>query len=221
MAYGATQELFKICASAADYTMPPVAEGEEKLTTADGQELGIGSSFWYHELGLLCTFNTWAQVTMAHMYLLTARIRMFPADHARYWHQNLLDHFFYACEDKMATNHGMVARSVRNRYLKDLFVQWRGVLAAYDEGLIKGDAVMGAAVWRNIFGGKEDVDAVKVAQVVAWLRRGMQDMGNLRNDEIAGGAVVFPQLESVVAAVEAQSKGINEPFAVEPMAAKV
>ncbi|KAK5141201.1 Serine carboxypeptidase 3, partial [Cryomyces antarcticus] len=67
----------------------------------------------------------------------------------------------------MATYHGMVARGTRNKYLKDLFIQWRGVLAAYDEGLIRGDAVMAAAVWRNVFKGDENVDAEKLALIVA------------------------------------------------------
>lgn len=221
VAYGATQELFKTCAAAADYSMPHVADGAEKLMTPSGEELGLGEGFWYQDLGLLVTFNTWAQVTMLHMYLLTVRLRMFPADHARYWHQNLLDHFFYACEDRMAVNHGMSARSVRNKYLKDLFVQWRGSLAAYDEGLIKGDAVMAAAVWRNVFSGKEDVDVVQVAKVVAWMRRSLKELDNMRDEEVAGGKISFPEPERVVAFVNSESKGIKEPFVDDAVPHKV
>ena len=54
--------------------------------------------------------------------------------------------------------HDMGSSSIRQRYLKDLFVQWRGVILAYDEGLVKGDAVLAAAVWRNLFKAREDVD---------------------------------------------------------------
>lgn len=38
-------------------------------------------------------------------------------------------------------------------YMKDMLEQYHGSCAAYDEGLISGDAVLAAAVWRNIFGG--------------------------------------------------------------------
>jgi cytochrome b pre-mRNA-processing protein 3 len=37
--------------------------------------------------------------------------------------------------------------------MKDVLEQYHGSISAYDEGLIKGDAVLAAAIWRNIFGG--------------------------------------------------------------------
>jgi cytochrome b pre-mRNA-processing protein 3 len=70
------------------------------------------------ELGLAPTFNTWAQITFLHMYLLTTRIRVFPADHAPAWHQHLLDHFFYEAENRMTVIHNVHARAVRNKYPK-------------------------------------------------------------------------------------------------------
>lgn len=38
-------------------------------------------------------------------------------------------------------------------YMKDMLEQYHGSCAAYDEGLISGDPVLAAAVWRNVFGG--------------------------------------------------------------------
>lgn len=37
-------------------------------------------------------------------------------------------------------------------YMKDLLEQYHGACAAYDEGLVRGDPVLAAAVWRNVFG---------------------------------------------------------------------
>ena len=71
----------------------------------------------------------------------------------------------------MTVLHNMSARGIRNRYLKDLFIQWRGTLAAYDEAAVKGDAWLAAAVWRNLFKADEDVDWEKVALVVSYMRR--------------------------------------------------
>lgn len=166
--------------------------------------MGRGCSSWWRrsasganeddlitDLGLLPTFNTWAQITFLHMYLLTVRLRHFPASHAPIWHQNLLDHFFYAAEDRMVTLHNIAVRSLRNRYLKDLYTQWRGTLVAYDEGLIKGDAVLGAAVWRNLWGGREDVDMEKVAMVVSWMRRSLRELERARDQDIAGAEIRF------------------------------
>jgi cytochrome b pre-mRNA-processing protein 3 len=127
------------------------------------------------------------------MYILTVRLRLFPASHAPAWHQHLLDHFFFAAEARMETLHGLSSQSIRTRYLKDLFIQWRGVLAAYDEGLVRGDAVLAAAVWRNIFKAQEEVDAVKVAMV-----------GALGDEVVAGGRVEFgnPEEERSVVLME-------------------
>jgi cytochrome b pre-mRNA-processing protein 3 len=121
------------------------------------------------------------------MYLLTVRIRLFPANHASAWHQHLLDHFFHNAEDRMALYHGMSARGVRNKYLKDLWIQWRGVLAAYDEGLVKGDAVMAAAVWRNVFKADPAVDIKAVAEIVSWMRREVRRLGEARDEEVSAG----------------------------------
>jgi len=221
VAYGSTQRLFKECSKHADYTIPTVLDSEGKEPApknAAGEDLGVPATKeaqeWYAVLGMEATFNLWAQVTMLHMYVLTTRFRMFPAAHAPSWHQHLLDHFFYAAEDKMATLHGMVARGVRNRYLKDLFVQWRGVLAAYDEGLIRGDAMMAAAVWRNIFKASEEVDAEKVAEIVAYLRREVSNMEKIEDDRIAAAAVQFGESPAVERElVVAESKSMRETFA--------
>lgn len=90
----------------------------------------------------------------------------------------------------MATLHNISSRSIRNKYLKDLFIQWRGVLAAYDEGLVKGDAVLGAAVWRNIWKASgtiqdgRDLDWAKVATVVAYMRRVLSELAKTQEADL-------------------------------------
>jgi cytochrome b pre-mRNA-processing protein 3 len=37
-------------------------------------------------------------------------------------------------------------------YMRDMFHQYRGAVAALDEGIMGSDAVLAAAVWRNLFG---------------------------------------------------------------------
>lgn len=146
------------------------------------------------------------------MYILTARLRMFPAEHAQHWHQNLLDHFSYAAEDRMAVLHNISARSVRNKYLKDLFIQWRGCLLSYDEGVIRGDDVLATAVWRNVFGADENVDAVAVAEVVSWMRKGLRDLDRMQDSEIAGGDIKFPDPAKQKSSVAQESKSLKTPF---------
>ncbi|KAI5249418.1 hypothetical protein E4T43_00664 [Aureobasidium subglaciale] len=211
VAYGATEDLFRACARAGEYSMPTVAEGEEPLRSAKGEDLGVGSGWWYEELGLPPTFSTWGQITFLHMYLVTVRLRMFPQEHAHHWHQNLLDHYFYAAEDRMAALHNISARSTRNKYLKDLFVQWRGVLAAYDEGLAKGDAVLASAVWRNVFGGDENADAAAVASVVSYMRKNLRDLDRIHDSEVASGEITFSDPTKETSMVERESKAMKQP----------
>ncbi|KKA19342.1 Ubiquinol-cytochrome C chaperone [Rasamsonia emersonii CBS 393.64] len=187
VSYGLTQKLFEACSAQADYRIPQAAQkGAEIPKTASGEDLGVGEGWWYNNLGLLPTFSTWSQVTFLHMYLLTVRLRALPsAESVRTHSRHLFDHFSHNAEHRMAVLHGLSSRSIRNKYLKDLFIQWRGVLAAYDEGLAKGDAVLGAAVWRNIWkasptgpDGKE-IDWAKVACVVAYMRRVLVELSRL------------------------------------------
>jgi cytochrome b pre-mRNA-processing protein 3 len=167
-----------------------------------GDHLGEGSGWWLTAkpkggLGLPVTFNSWAQVLFLHMWLLTARLRCFPEQYVKDWHQNLLDHFFYAAEDRMATWHGMSARGVRNKNLKDLWTQWRGVQLAYDEGLIRGDAVMATAVWRNLFKADEKVDIQDLGLVTAYVYRELQTLSNLDDMAVTQGKITFGNPKTV------------------------
>jgi len=211
VAYGACEKLVKECARQADYTIPQAHEKNVDVPkTKDGEDLGVGTGWWFESwsstapslasissltsraaLKLTPTFNTWAQITFLHMYLLTVRLRQFPPAHAPTWHQHLLDHFFYIAEDKMVTTHNMAARSARNKYLKDLFVQWRGLMAGYDEGLVRGDSVLATAVWRNVFKGDPEVDFRGVGEVVSYVRGVLKGLEGLSDEGVGTGSVVF------------------------------
>lgn len=122
------------------------------------------------------TFSTWSQITMLHLYIVYARLRNQPADAAQSWQKQLTDHFFFDAEERMDVMHGISSRGLRHRYLKDLFIQWRGVIAAYDEGVTKGDAVLAAAVWRNVYKAREDVDVRKLAAITSWMRACLKNL---------------------------------------------
>ncbi|KAL8951087.1 MAG: hypothetical protein Q9222_002927 [Ikaeria aurantiellina] len=157
-------------------------------------------------LGLAPTFTTWSQITFLHMYILTVRLRAFPASHAPSWHQHLMDHFFYSAEERMVREHNIQARSIRNKYLKDLFVQWRGLMAGYDEGLVKGDAVLATAVWRNIFKGAEDVDLKGLGEVVSYMRGVLKGLDKMEDEEVADGEIQFGDPQTQRKVVEVRSK---------------
>ncbi|KAF4617030.1 hypothetical protein G7Y89_g15119 [Cudoniella acicularis] len=212
-AYGVTEVLYKECARQADYTIPQATDNDAELPkTEDGEDLGVGEGWWHTELGLKPTFSTWSQVTMLHMYLLSARFRCFPKEVERTWQQHLTDHFFYDAENKMAVNHGMHARGTRNKYLKDMFIQWRGLLAAYDEGLARNDAVLAGAVWRNVFKGNEEVDIKKLAQIVSYMRRTLAGMDSVDDQKFMTGQMIFGGPKDEAPLVALKSKMMDLPF---------
>ncbi|KAF2875306.1 ubiquinol-cytochrome C chaperone-domain-containing protein [Massariosphaeria phaeospora] len=211
VAYGATERLMKECARPGDYKIPQSMDTKAEIPTDEhGVQIGEGTGWWYETLGLTPTFVNWAQITFIHMYMLQVRIRMFPATHAPLWIQHLTNQAFYAAEDRLVVWHQVNASSLRQKYLKDVFSQWRAVLLSYDEGLIKGDAVLAAAVWRNLFGAREDVDFQKLAQVVGYMRREIRRLDLATDDEVADGGWAFngdPGLEE--GTVEAMSKMVQ------------
>ncbi|KAK5118399.1 hypothetical protein LTR62_002913 [Meristemomyces frigidus] len=224
IAYGSTETLFLACSAQANYTIPSVlaTPSTHAPKNAGGEDVGVGEGWWMTPktsgaLGLEATFNTWAQVVMLHMYLLTVRLRQFPAEHAAIWHQNLLDHFFYAAEDRMAVWHGMSARGVRNKYLKDLWLQWRGLLLSYDEGLIGGDAVMATAVWRNLYRGGLETDVRDLGTVVAYMRRELARLGEMGDGEVSSGEVKFGEPGSVGKMLERESGWVRRAFEKEDL----
>lgn len=113
---------------------------------------------------------------MLHLYLLNARVRCFEREEYRNWTQQLVDHFFFECEKKMHIDHHITSSALRQRYLKDIFVQWRGLILAYDEGLIKGDAILASAVWRNLFKGDPEVDPRSLVAIVGWMRASLASL---------------------------------------------
>jgi len=228
--YGLTQTLFNTCSAQAAYTIPEdqrmgILTGKGPPKTAGGEDIGIpesanitSSSFWFDDLGMNPTFSTWSQIAYLHMYLLTVRLRALESQASfQNYQRYLLEHFSQAAEDKMNILHGMSARGIRNRYLKDLYLQWRGLLVAYDEGLVKGDAVLAGAVWRNMFKGDEEVDWVKVAVVVGYMRKVASMLANVEVKEITaaidGKDGIFEEArKDLFRSTDKTSNGIEERF---------
>lgn len=234
VAFGVTSNLFRQCNAQAAYFFPQreSKSNADVPTLPSGEELGItdtDESWWHDELGLQPTFSTWSQVCMLHMYIIIVRLRALPSrESSQIYHQHLLDHFTYEAEDKMTVLHNMTSSSVRNKYLKDVYLQWRGILASYDEGLVKGDAVLAAAIWRNLWKADENVDWRNVAKVVAYMRRLIRVLGEDDDGQVlaqlsgvtpgGGGSEqggLFRKIQKEESLVARRSKGVDEGFGSE------
>lgn len=182
----ATEQIYRQCARGAEYGITEADRRDGKVKkTEEGEEIGVGAGLWNKDFNLSGTFSTWSQVTMLHLYLVYARVRNLDKDAAAKWQAQLTDHFFFDAEARMDITHQITQRGLRQKYLKDLFIQWRGIIVAYDEGVIKGDAVLAAAVWRNLFKAREDVDVRSVAAIVSWMRLCLKRLDEIPDDMLA------------------------------------
>jgi cytochrome b pre-mRNA-processing protein 3 len=177
VAYDVTRELYTECASQAAY--------------ADGAEFSDSAKFWYGTCARPPTFQSWSQVTILHMWILAARMRALDKGRVQIWQQHFIDHFFYDSEDKMVKRYDIKRAGERGGYMKDLFHQYRGMTAAFDQGLVKGDAVLATAIWRNIFNATEDVDIEVLAMVTSYVRRALSKLGAVDDDVVLSGRVKF------------------------------
>ncbi|OLN93912.1 Protein CBP3, mitochondrial [Colletotrichum chlorophyti] len=216
------ESLYKVCSAPALYNISEKDRANDAVRmTTEGEEVGDPVGPWLQFLDLQPSFSSWSQTTMLHMYLVVARLRCLDRESSRNLQHQFIDQFFFDCERMMHLNHGMTSSALRQRYLKDIFVQWRGLIAAYDEGIVKDDRVLAAAVWRNLFKSREDADIRQIAAVVAWMRATLQDLeANPVEDLLVAPknvreelAVVVPR-EAVgeeVAAVEETAKSAPGP----------
>ncbi|KAK2026796.1 ubiquinol-cytochrome C chaperone [Colletotrichum somersetense] len=210
------EALYKICSSPALYQIPEQERTYEMVRmTADGEEIGYPIGPWLQHLDLQPSFSSWSQATMLHMYTVIARMRCLDRDTSRNLQHQFIDQFFFDCERMMHLNHGMTSSALRQRYLKEIFVQWRGLIAAYDEGVVKDDRVLAAAIWRNLFKSREDADMRQVAAVVAWLRATLQDLEAAPvEDLLAAPAKVFKRdVREMFKLVDAVAPQVQEDLA--------
>jgi cytochrome b pre-mRNA-processing protein 3 len=149
------------------------------------------------------------------MWILKVRIRHLPRRMANHWNELLTNHFFWTAEKTMDFEHKIDATQ-RKKYLDNYFQVWTGAILALDEGLVKGDAVLAAALWRLLFDSAADVDPARLALATAYVRRELARVAALDDAALARGYVGFgePLADDVLAK---QSPWMRMSFEEEPV----
>jgi cytochrome b pre-mRNA-processing protein 3 len=109
---------------------------------------------------------------------------------SEHWNVLLTNHFFWEAEKMMDFQHKLDAVT-RKKNLDQYFQIWTATILAYDEGLLRGDAVLGTAIWRLLFNADENADPVKIAMLVGYMRRELSRVGQLDDNILARGYVGF------------------------------
>lgn len=64
-------------------------------------------------------------------------------------------------------------------------------MTGYDEGLVRGDAVLATAVWRNVFKSDEGVDCRGLGEVVSYMRGVLQGLDEMEEAGVVSGDIMF------------------------------
>ncbi|KAK9237557.1 protein required for assembly of ubiquinol cytochrome-c reductase [Lipomyces kononenkoae] len=157
----------------------------------DAKEFGPSAKFYYEYMGLTPSLSQSFQIAALHIWMLLVRMRALPEKYANAYEQALVDGMFLDLEKRMVSEYKINSNRLINNTLKEFNLQLRGSVLAYDEGLMSDDAVLGAAIWRNIFGGRKDVNMAKIAIMVRYVRTHIFVLDKMSDFDFGVGRFVF------------------------------
>lgn len=176
----------------------------------EGEELSETGKFFYEDLKLPRTFSQWFQITILHEWILFVRMRAMPFKYGRNYQQKLVDRTFGDIEVRLFDEMNVTTGRIVDQYLKDFNTQLRGAVFAYDEGFYTDDATLAASLWRNLFGGRKNIDMVHLEAMVRYVRSQLYVLSRMSDRDFAVGSFKFvppdETVERLTAEQEAQLK---------------
>ncbi|KAK9447898.1 surface antigen-domain-containing protein [Limtongia smithiae] len=175
--------------------------GQQGLHAPGTEEYSATARFYYQDMELTPSLSQWFQITTLHIWMLLARMRALPQKYAVIYEQALVDGLFLELERRLAQDYKVKSGRIIDNTMKELNLQLRGSILAYDEALTidtaKGDAVLATAIWRNVFGGRKNIDVAHLATMVRHVRTHLYVLNKLSDFDFAVGRFAFlpPWLE--------------------------
>lgn len=164
----------------------------------ENEPLSESAKFFYEELKLPRTFSEWFQITILHEWMLFVRMRAMPFKYGRNYQQKLVDKTFSDIELRLFDEMNIHSGRIVDQYSKDFNTQLKGAIFAYDVGFYTDDATLATAVWRNLFGGRKNIDYTHLDAVVKYIRSQLYVMSRMSDREFALGKFNFvPATETV------------------------
>lgn len=119
-------------------------------------------------------------------------VRIRADTNAKHYNQALVDVFFQDAEKKIRQT-GVKSSRIVNDTLKDMVGSFKGTVMALDEGFAGSDAVLAAAVWRNLATRDEDVGGVE--RVTAYVRAQLRRLDMVEIEKLVAGEFVFDPID--------------------------
>ncbi|KAL6939401.1 Protein cbp3, mitochondrial [Hanseniaspora osmophila] len=170
---------------------------KQGLQYAD-EELSASAEFFYKDLKLPRTFSQWFQITILHEWILFTRMRAMPFKYGRNYQQKLVDRTFSDIERRLQEEMNVNSTRITDQYLKDFNSQLRGAVFAYDEAFATDDLTLAEALWRNLFGGRKNIDLVHLEAMVRYVRSQCYVLSKMSDRDFAFGNFKFVPADEVV-----------------------
>ncbi|SCU93204.1 LADA_0G01860g1_1 [Lachancea dasiensis] len=174
----------------------------------ENEPLSATAKFFYEDLKLPRTFSQWFQITILHEWILFVRMRAMPFKYGRNYQQKLVDRTFTDIELRLFDEMNVNSSRIADQYLKDFNSQLRGAVFAYDEGFCTDDSTLAAAIWRNLFGGRKNVDMIHLEAMVRYVRAQLYVLSKMSDREFAMGGFKFVSPDETVHRLTPQEEAV-------------
>ncbi|KAJ9048768.1 Serine carboxypeptidase 3 [Entomophthora muscae] len=152
--------------------------------------------FFFKECGLPDNFQTWFSLGQLHIWIAMVRIR--AETDGRKVNQNLVNRFFNGVEFHIR-DCGVNSERIVAKTAKSLIEAFRGGNLAYDEGICKSDAVLAAALWRNLFTTADgSIKGKQITYMVRYVRQQLKHVDGISSNYVFNGLITFTKPEAKI-----------------------
>ncbi|KAJ2391068.1 Ubiquinol cytochrome-c reductase assembly protein Cbp3 [Coemansia sp. RSA 2559] len=149
------------------------------------------TEFWIGECQLPDTFQTWFSIMSLYTWMMMVRIRADP--NAKHYNQGLIDCFFGDAEHRIRKS-GVTSGRIVNDTLKDLVSSFKGTVMSLDQGFATSDAVLAAAIWRNVL--PADGMVLQIDQITGFVRSQLAALDKCSVDDLIAKKFAFQSVRS-------------------------
>ncbi|XP_013413465.1 ubiquinol-cytochrome-c reductase complex assembly factor 1-like [Lingula anatina] len=152
------------------------------------------------EFDLEDSFETWATLTMLHMWLLAVRINR-PGEDLNYnvktYKENFGELFMEDVENRLkALGREIITLAERDEAKEHFWGLFQHMLLGMDEGMLSDDKCLAGAIWRHVFHVKPK-EPEHLASMVEYVRKQIYHLDNTSSEQILGkGCVTFARLKN-------------------------
>ncbi|PVU93495.1 hypothetical protein BB561_003259 [Smittium simulii] len=144
--------------------------------------------FWHKKANMPETFQSWFSVSLLYVWLCSVRLRAESKELAPFVKQQLIDNFFNLAEQKIRAQ-GIKSGKIVNDTLKDLHSCYLGMFVSFDQGFVSSDALLAAAVWRNVLNNCESAQVLEYT--VDYIRQQLHMLDSLSSEAFITGDFGF------------------------------